>query len=194
MTTARPETLVRVRVQPRASRDEITAWQDDALRVRVTAAPVEGDANAAVRRLLARSLGIAPSSVDVVRGHRSRDKVLRVAGLALADVRARLAAILAGIVLIAATPAVAEHLTLDPSARSTSPPFDAGLDMRVDGDGFHIGGRLLGFGAWVRGRRQDGGVTVDGQLQGKDTHNFRIEGDTRGGWPRLRIEMTPGSL
>jgi uncharacterized protein (TIGR00251 family) len=90
--TARPDALVRLRVQPRASRNEVVAWQEDALRVRVTAAPADGEANAAVRTLLARTLGVAPSTVDIVRGERSRDKLVRVAGLSLADVRTRLAA------------------------------------------------------------------------------------------------------
>ena len=81
---------VRVRVQPRARRNEIVAWQDDALRVRVSAPPVDGAANAAVEALLAQALRVAPSAVEVVRGERSRDKVVRVAGLSLADVRARL--------------------------------------------------------------------------------------------------------
>ena len=84
------EARVRVRVQPRASRNEIVAWQDDALRVRVSAPPVDGAANAAVEALLAQALRVAPSTVSVVRGERSRDKVVRVAGLSLADIRARL--------------------------------------------------------------------------------------------------------
>ena len=103
MTTMRPEALVRLRVQPRASRDEVVAWQDDALRVHVTAPPVDGEANAAVRTLLARALGVAPSTVEVVRGERSRDKLVRVVGLSLAAVRARLAAVVACLVLLVGT-------------------------------------------------------------------------------------------
>ena len=82
--------LVRLRVQPRAARTEIVAWQDDALRVRVSAPPVDGEANAAVETLIARALRVAPSTVTVVRGGRSRDKIVHVAGLSLTDVRARL--------------------------------------------------------------------------------------------------------
>lgn len=82
---------LRVRVQPRASREAIVGWREDVLRVAVTAPPVEGEANQAVRRLLARVLGTAPSVVSVVRGERSRDKVVRIAGLTDAQLRARLA-------------------------------------------------------------------------------------------------------
>jgi uncharacterized protein (TIGR00251 family) len=196
MATARPEALVPVRVQPRASRDEIVGWRDDALRVRVTAPPVEGEANESVRRLVARALGVAPSTVALVRGDRSRDKVVRVAGLSLADVRARLAAVIT-LVLLCAGPASAEHLTLDPAARPLLPrPFDADVSVRVEDDEFHIGGRLLGFGpalgVWLRGKLRDGGVTLDGQLQGDRTYNFRLDAD--GLRPSIRIEVSPGTL
>jgi uncharacterized protein len=87
------DTLIRVRVQPRASRDEILGWRaDDVLAVRVTAAPVEGQANAAVARVVATALGLPRSAVTVARGERGRDKVLRVAGLGAEQVRARLTA------------------------------------------------------------------------------------------------------
>ena len=83
--------MLRVRVQPRASREAILGWRDHLLRLAVTAPPVEGEANQAVRRLVARALGIAPSAVTVVGGERSRDKLIRVDGLRGADLRARLA-------------------------------------------------------------------------------------------------------
>jgi hypothetical protein len=83
--------LLRVRVQPRASRAEIAGWRPDgALGIRVTAAPVDGQANAAVGVLLAAALGVRPSAVEIVRGASGRDKYIRVAGLELDDVRQRL--------------------------------------------------------------------------------------------------------
>jgi uncharacterized protein (TIGR00251 family) len=82
---------LRVRVQPRASREAILGWREDVLRLAVTAPPVEGEANQAVRRLLARTLRVAPSAVAVVGGERGRDKTLRVDGLTDAELRARLA-------------------------------------------------------------------------------------------------------
>jgi len=83
--------VLSVRVQPRASSDAILGWRDGSLRVRVTAPPVEGEANLAVARLLARALRVAPSAVAVIHGARARDKRVRVAGLDEAEVRSRLA-------------------------------------------------------------------------------------------------------
>jgi len=90
----RPEgTLLHLRVQPRASRDEILGWQDGVLRVRVAAPPVEGEANAAVVALVARALRIAPSTVRVVRGKRGRDKLVRLTGLGDDEAQSRLASL-----------------------------------------------------------------------------------------------------
>jgi len=83
--------VLSVRVQPRASSDAILGWRDGSLRVRVTAPPVEGEANLAVARLLARALRVAPTAVAVIHGARARDKRVRVAGLDEAEVRSRLA-------------------------------------------------------------------------------------------------------
>lgn len=84
--------LLHVRVQPRASRNELVGWQDDALRVRVTAPPADGLANRAVTDLLARALGLPASQVSLVRGAASRDKIFRIARLSPSDVRLRLTA------------------------------------------------------------------------------------------------------
>jgi len=80
-----------VRVQPRAGRAGIAGWREDgALSVRVTAPPVDGRANAAVGALLATALGVPASAVRVVHGERSRDKLVRVAGLTPVEIRRRL--------------------------------------------------------------------------------------------------------
>jgi uncharacterized protein len=79
---------LRVRVSPRASRDELAGERDGALVVRLTAPPVEGAANEALVRLLSRHLGLPPSSLSVARGARARDKVILVARAAAEDVRA----------------------------------------------------------------------------------------------------------
>jgi uncharacterized protein (TIGR00251 family) len=72
--------LLYVRVQPRASRNEILDVRDARLRLRTTAPPTDGKANEAVIRLLAEHLGIAPSRISILRGSSRRDKQLRVRG------------------------------------------------------------------------------------------------------------------
>jgi uncharacterized protein len=86
-----PEARLTVEVRPRAGRDEIVGWQGGHLRVRVSAPPAGGAANEAVRSLLAERLGAARSRVEIVRGHAARTKLVRVVGLAPADLAARLA-------------------------------------------------------------------------------------------------------
>lgn len=77
---------------PRASRDEVTGWREPGvLAVRVTAPPVEGEANRAVVAVLAQALRVAPSTVTVVRGERGRDKIVRISGLAMGEIEARVA-------------------------------------------------------------------------------------------------------
>ena len=81
-----------VRLAPRGGRDAIEGWIGEELRVRVTSPPVEGAANKALVRLLAKALGIAPTRLAIVHGALGRSKVIDVEGLSDADVRARLAA------------------------------------------------------------------------------------------------------
>jgi uncharacterized protein (TIGR00251 family) len=75
------EATISVRTQPRAGRDEIVGVRDGVLVARVSAPALEGRANRAVCRLIARRVGVAPSRVTVVRGQRSRDKVVRIEGI-----------------------------------------------------------------------------------------------------------------
>jgi uncharacterized protein (TIGR00251 family) len=81
---------LRVRVQPRASKNALSGEREGALVVRLTAPPVEGAANEALARFLGRALGVAPSAVSVVSGATGRDKVVRVAGVDTAVARERL--------------------------------------------------------------------------------------------------------
>jgi len=82
---------LKVRVQPRASRDAIGGEREGALVVRLTAPPVEGEANEALVRLLGRALGIPAGAVRVVSGARGRRKQVAVAGLDAETVLRRLA-------------------------------------------------------------------------------------------------------
>lgn len=78
---------LRVRVTPRAGRNEITGEREGVLLARVTAPPEGGKANAAVCRLIAKALGVAPSRVSILRGAGSREKVLRIEGAEPARLR-----------------------------------------------------------------------------------------------------------
>jgi uncharacterized protein (TIGR00251 family) len=89
---AEPSATIAVRLVPRARADEIAGRRGDALLVRVTAPPVDGRANEALCRLLARRLGVAAGRVSVVRGRGARDKLVRVEGLTDAEVGAALGA------------------------------------------------------------------------------------------------------
>lgn len=75
------DVVLSVRVTPRSGRTEVTGVDDDGiLRIRVSAAPVDGAANAAAARIVAAELHVPPSSVEVVSGASSRHKRLRIHG------------------------------------------------------------------------------------------------------------------
>ena len=74
------ELVLSLRVQPRASRNEVLEVRDSRLMIRTTAAPADGKANKAVIRLLADFLDIAPSRIRLVRGQTQRNKLVRVSG------------------------------------------------------------------------------------------------------------------
>jgi uncharacterized protein (TIGR00251 family) len=82
--------LLRVRVAPRSGRDEIAGERAGALLVRVNAPPVEGRANTALRKLIAKRCRIPAARVELLRGHRGRQKLLRLAGLTARDAARRL--------------------------------------------------------------------------------------------------------
>lgn len=72
---------VEVRLRPRGKSDELLGMEDGVLRARVSAPPVDGKANKALCRLIAKRVGVPPSRVSVVRGEKSRDKVVRIEGV-----------------------------------------------------------------------------------------------------------------
>lgn len=79
-----------VRVQPRAARTEILGMHGDAVKIRVAAPPVEGEANEELVEFLAKQLGVAKSAVRIARGQRSKQKLVEVAGLDPEALRSRL--------------------------------------------------------------------------------------------------------
>ena len=67
-----------IRVTPRASANKVVGEKDGVLQIRVTAPPADGDANAAVIKLLAKHLGVPKSSLKIIRGEKSRNKTIRI--------------------------------------------------------------------------------------------------------------------
>lgn len=70
--------LLRVHAQPRASRDEIAGRHGDALKIRIAAPPVDGEANDALCRFLAKACGVPRGAVSVESGESGRAKTVRV--------------------------------------------------------------------------------------------------------------------
>ena len=81
---------ITIRLSPRASREEIAGERDGAVLVRVTAPPVDGAANEALVKLLAKTLRVPKRAVAIVSGETSRTKLVEVHGVEEADLRARL--------------------------------------------------------------------------------------------------------
>jgi len=79
-----------LRVTPKSSQDAVVGWHREALKIKVRAAPENGRANAAVVEVLAGALGVAQKSVTIESGETSRNKRVRIHGLAQISVKARL--------------------------------------------------------------------------------------------------------
>jgi len=69
-----------VRVVPRASKSEIVGPHDGALKVRIASPPVDGAANEELIKLLAKTFGVSKSSIEIVSGHSSKTKQIRITG------------------------------------------------------------------------------------------------------------------
>lgn len=82
-----PVVTFAVKLVPRAKHDEIVGIENDALKIRVNAPPVDGRANEALLQFLARTLKVARSQVELARGETSRHKLVRVRGVTAARVR-----------------------------------------------------------------------------------------------------------
>jgi uncharacterized protein len=81
-----------VRVQPRARRNAVIGELGDVLKIALTAPPVDGRANEACIEFFANLLDLPRSSVKIASGQSSRDKSIRVTGLAVPELKKRLAA------------------------------------------------------------------------------------------------------
>ena len=78
---------LKIRVQPKSSRNQVDGFEGDTLRLRVTAPPTDGKANVGAIALLAKTLGVSKSRLEIVKGHSSREKVVSIETLTEPEVR-----------------------------------------------------------------------------------------------------------
>lgn len=90
MTPAPTRCTLAIKAIPNAPHSEVVGWLGDALKVKVHAPPLEGRANEALCAFLADALGLPRRAVAVLRGDTARQKVVRIDGLSLAEVKTRL--------------------------------------------------------------------------------------------------------
>jgi len=75
-----------IRIQPRASKNEVVAMGNGGIKIRLTAPPVDGAANEALVKFLSRFFSVSKSQVEIVSGHTGREKIVKVSGISDADV------------------------------------------------------------------------------------------------------------
>ena len=80
--------IIQVHVVPRSARSEVAGFQGDALKIRITAPPVEGQANAECIRFLSDILGIKKKQVRILSGHKSKKKTVAIEGVRRKDIEA----------------------------------------------------------------------------------------------------------
>ena len=68
-------------IQPRSSKNEAKGVYNDALKIRLTSPPVDGEANKACMQLFAKWLGISPSKISIIQGLSSKNKIIEVTDL-----------------------------------------------------------------------------------------------------------------
>ena len=74
-----------IRIQPRASKNEVIRLEDGSLKIKLTAPPVDGAANEALVKFLADRFSVARSQVEIVSGHTARNKIVRISGVSSTD-------------------------------------------------------------------------------------------------------------
>ncbi len=72
------EKILKIYLQPKSSMNGIVGLYKDGIKVKVTAPPVEGRANETLIRVLAKELRISPSSIEIIKGHHSREKTIKI--------------------------------------------------------------------------------------------------------------------
>ena len=84
--SARTKTVIRIKLLPKSSRNQVVGREGDHFKVKVTAPPVEGRANKALIDLLAKKLGVSKSHIEIISGKSSRLKSIRIDGLSIEEI------------------------------------------------------------------------------------------------------------
>jgi uncharacterized protein (TIGR00251 family) len=80
-----PAITITVQVQPRSSGDGIAGLHEGRLKIRISAPPVDGKANERLTEVIARAFGVSKSSVEIIKGHTSRLKTVRITGVSMEE-------------------------------------------------------------------------------------------------------------
>ncbi len=72
-------------VQPRASKNKVVGLHGDAVKIAITAPPVDGKANAAIVKFMSKLLGVGKSSIEIASGQNGRNKIIKITGVSLTE-------------------------------------------------------------------------------------------------------------
>ena len=86
MPASESEAKIPLQVYPNAGRNEVMGFTEGILRVKIAAPPVKGKANKELVAFLAQLLGVGKGSINIVKGHTSRNKLITIDGLSREDV------------------------------------------------------------------------------------------------------------
>ncbi len=84
------ELILKVKVEPRSSRSSIVGMYGDSLKVKLTSSPVEGKANKALIKFLAKVLGVRKNRIEIVAGEKSLDKIVAIHDMSAREVQERI--------------------------------------------------------------------------------------------------------
>ncbi len=80
------KTIIKIKLIPRSSRNAVVGKENDVIKIKLTAPPVEGKANKALVQFLAKKLGLPKRDIEIVSGEHSREKSIRINGLPFDEV------------------------------------------------------------------------------------------------------------
>lgn len=86
--------LLKIKLTPKASKNEIVGWENDELKIRIAGVPVKGEANEKLIYFLSKFFSIGKSKIELIQGHTGRHKVVCFSGVTLDHIKAKLECLL----------------------------------------------------------------------------------------------------